>query len=656
MRVNFEKFEAELREVVTDVKATVASLLSEKSDSYCIGFHLRHVLDSSTPTVAVASSDSAKAEQIGRRNEALGLHTLNHVIDSLLYGANCSQQSVRVGIAFRPEHDTSHAFDTLGPTQLPPAADDIAVDMKCRVPDNWLLSNCTFDTEIERFIFERQGHADTIPWSSPYDGFVCGAQKLCEELKVPNPGTFVYRSLTGAVLQLAEFARVFGSNTRTYLVRQNHSFGCGVGATLISSEPISAEVDGRVISVLQDALVRVNSALEKHLRSSTTRPGLEADVAEELFNVLSAGTPNATGLSKIVRGAIADFIRLSQLFCDEQLEGRPLRFAIVLGHPMLFKHWPGGAPAPLPGLPDGFAKLVHLVEGPEERLIVVPYGASVKDARKAFAIDLVDFSDGVDSHRQTVLWEPALRPAVYFASRYPWAVSAVVGPNSEVRIFARGDLKFYRDGKGWRKFSVSPKNFWPRQSSAPPAWYYGAAQVLLEFCLQLSPIARSSSHGALVLWVATAKDDDPSLHDLLESQTTRLGEEEPEIGEQRRWLTGRSLFRRPEGSSETQLDYSVARLAIRAAMVDGALVLRGPRATVWGFSRQLAFKFNGAGASSGGTKRAAAQAAVECLQNYPGTIAVAVSSDGPLRTFYRGGSSKVDVEENLERLSNARAD
>ena len=643
----------------------IEAIAGTVSPVHCIGYHLRHILDVQTPSVRVRASDMNIAENILSENNRLGLHTLNHVIDSLLYMSHERSEAsfAVVDIKYQGDEHCSHALDVI---DRPGYYDGShIINMLCTWVPEWSpRRNCNFDTDIERFIYTQKWSKVDPKWSCPYDGFVCGVQKMCDSLDIRSPNPLVYRSIISAVLQLAEYTEGFGQFTRTYLLREYTPFGIGVGATIISSLEMPRELDQSFKAILEATLKDAKQEVERHYRNlplhnrgiySTVANQILPERAKDLSSISKTANKiehlNKSLPSRVhrrIQSQISQFLEICMKFCEEELEGRALHFGILLGNPTLLKFWPGSTPVPLHDVKiDDLPKQVHLAEGPQDRLIAIPYPSSVDNIQncKRYAVDLSDFSEALESDRHATVWEPELRPYIYLTSRYPWALAAVVGPHSNVRIFSRGMLTHFRDGKGWKrccleevKETISEKCWSNKQSVKDTPDYHVSVGLLLEFCLQLSPIARSSSHGALVLWIPTCTDQTSPIMHVISKNSFQLRQEEPKDVNGKKWLTGKALFRKSDPLQTYEFDLPVIRLAMRAAMVDGALVLGGPNAVVLGFGLQL--QFPGALESAAGTKRAAASGSVsELSTSCEGVIAVAISSDGPIRVYHSGNRS-----------------
>jgi hypothetical protein len=94
--------------------------------------------------------------------------------------------------------------------------------------------------------------AASIMFSSPskfYNQFVCGAQKLCNELGI-EPSVVTYRSIMAAVYQLATYADLenggFGTEVIILMIRSKEVFGHTVGFTLITRILLRELKDGLI--------------------------------------------------------------------------------------------------------------------------------------------------------------------------------------------------------------------------------------------------------------------------------------------------------------------------------------------------------------------------------------------------------------------------
>ena len=314
----------------------------------------------------------------------------------------------------------------------------------------------------------------------------------------------------------------------------------------------------------------------------------------------------------------------------------------------------------------------HLTEGPRHRCIVVPYTSAVQNEEqelRAYTLEFEDFLEGLATWPSTAIWSEEFRPYVYLTERYPWAVAAVIGPRSEVRVFARGRLQAYRDGKGWlarnrgvlveqvgepKMYIANPKEMWRdgiskvyddlTESAEESPYSLALFEQLLDLGLQLSPMANREAHGGLLVY-SPVEDGEMLVENVrpLDSHDPTTEGTFPDAV-QRRWLRGMCLL--CDSDEDTlEVDSHVAQRLVRAGGRDGALVLHGSRVRVFGFGQNLIFPpEDGDAKSQSGTKHAAGERfALYCdrTAEHRGGFALAVSSDGPMTLYYGKKSAKL---------------
>ena len=473
------------------------AVLNALGDKYCIGFHIRNVLDSGAPSVAIAASDDRKAEQIKKLNGNRGLHTFNHVLDSLFYPSDSGARSGKpAGIVVRMTYgmrskESCHHFDEepkgkgkgfsawAGATQgSKKEADEIRDQLNA------------FDYRYVRMGI-RKGSSAAVAQPAPedsmaalfspgsvfYDEYICGAQKLCSRLGIP-PSILAYRSIMASVFQLGTYAKVFGPDTVTLMLRPASTFGYVIGLTILAGRVIPYTAILQVLSECLGHYSRMQAGVPPKIEERLLMPTQEyrqfsyigkltaipSRVSEILADELCASDPEEPMLMDRdkVRFTVQSFLKMAVSFCDERLEGRELRYGLVLGNAPLMAYWPGPPPRELRG-PDGeflsvgrLPAQVHLLENPEIQCLVVPYigGEYTQTAPcPTWMLDLEEFEEALSAWPEGIIWSRELRPYVYLTQRYPWAIACVVGPGSQIRVFFRGILKAYRDGKGWRLYS-----------------------------------------------------------------------------------------------------------------------------------------------------------------------------------------------------------
>ncbi|HEX6372501.1 MAG TPA: hypothetical protein VF006_26510 [Longimicrobium sp.] len=657
---------------------------------FCLGYHIRHFLQSEHQPVALVSSEPQTAEAVFRRNATLGLHTVNHVVDSLYPFEVTSSHGLAIVLKIRfVSTPTKRIAEPLQVFTGRDSGEELARNALIGWDVRSLRVQASSVTEIlnvpqddlglPESLFSNLGDPSHLT-TKFYNGFLPGTHRLCTYLGIP-PSFLAYRSILAAIYQLGTYAAVFGSETNVIVLRQADPLGFATGVTTITRRSIRPANFAAVLEALQlqnDRLKEREDASDHGYYNLTTYRGLTfADrehrsikIPNEVVNVLERLLPHVENERRakldyfndpaLFKQTIESFLRLCALFCDERFEGADLQFGIVLGNPFLMKFWPGEMPVPV-AHKDGHrcrffyspdvSKQIHLLENPAERCLVVPFqshaGYSIPLA--GYLIDLKDFQEAMVSPSPGN-WISKFAPYVYATRRYPWAVAAVVGPHSEMRVFAGGRLVSYRDGKGWGILRT-PKEV---IDADPQSTYFAALgptekthqhilQALGELALQISPVARPGSHGGLLVYSPLPYDDPKwnacdSFEQLVSAEPQRLDGE-------RNWITGLALLN-PDGS----LNEAVAHLAVRASVLDGAIVFAGERGIVRSFATRLNFgRAESATAKiAGGTKRRTAESFVkEFSAGTPGAVAIAISADGPIRLTFYSPDQKTAVTRDL---------
>lgn len=708
-----------LAPLAEDIGERLRTHLQSRDGEWCLGVHLRHVFDTDAPSVWVTGNDD-RWKVIRRDTVGQGQQTLNHVLDSLLTPTDSSTEHVGayVGVQFHNhpplsaecDHDLDLRSDRSGaPTGLD---EDGFFDR---------LDNCESRKAfgVECYLgsaTEYSRHEVLRP-----EQFVCGADKICKALEVPQTA-LNYESIWCAVAQLSRYSEVYGAYTGTYFLRPRNPYGFVLGLTLITSKDILEACTRDVISELRAAYTALNGA-QIHLPWLLSENGnaalssvieyrgfrfgpssLGGDLASEprLLRVMASALAGEVaehplrlfGLRRLEAfndcETLGAFIRMASQFCDERSEGRQLRFGLLLANPDLLFHWKGPSPIPLADN-SGFerlgelAKQHHLIDDPEERALVLPYLPAVEEHYQArvvtgnerlpaFGLELRHFKEAFAEIPRLNFWAEEFRPYVYFTQRHQWCVGCVAGPYSELRVFFRGQLVGFRDGKGWRLAedwagARAPWDAILQADGVADYWRGGGAEnngdpgaraVLLETLLrvgfQLSRFVNRKGKGGLLLFspdssllsceneagTRDAEGTVVSLSRLRVLEPTKLQHEEG-----RNWLRGRTLI---EGTADYR-DETAHRI-IRACSQDGAVVVAGNAGEVleYGVHSQAQERADANGPdenSGGGTKHRAARSFVKALMNQaPGALAVCVSEDGKIEVFFSRagdqGSRKLD--------------
>ena len=136
-----------------------------------------------------------------------------------------------------------------------------------------------------------------------------------------------------------------------------------------------------------------------------------------------------------------------------------------------------------------------------------------------------------------------------------------------------------------------------------------------------------AAHGGLIVYVPKAEGD---ARELLGEKMRAVREFEPKQGDKNSpWLKGRRLLKR-SGQGALSINYRVARLMLRAAILDGAIVLCKPLGNILAFSQRLSHTAKEA--TGAGTKRMTASAFVSEMGEWGNkeALAVVISADGPV--------------------------
>jgi hypothetical protein len=306
--------------------------------------------------------------------------------------------------------------------------------------------------------------------------------------------------------------RHFGPNTITVLIRSESAFGVVLGATVILDlkldESLRATVQEEVVNFLErkweefvdprfhfpknklffSRAREANwGAIESAVWGKDWRLVISPEhrLAERLRDKILSGEPPRADTdfkerctrrsagsfeskwqswSQLTICPVHAFLQTIRSYAGERLEGQFLTFGFVLGNPQLLTHTPRERPFPITRSPaiqggrvfftrDQLIKQVHLVAGPEERAVVIPYtrcdGAGPEGK---IAAHLLEFDEAMEEFRAkewAALWRDVFVPYLYYTERFPWAVAGFVGPGAVVRVFVDRTIAAYHDEKGW---------------------------------------------------------------------------------------------------------------------------------------------------------------------------------------------------------------
>jgi hypothetical protein len=620
--------------------------IRKKKAKYCLGVHVRQLFDTASPTVFVVSSNAKNAGKIQAENEGRGNQTLNHVLDALLGTRKKKANEVLaafVTVDFKAEKatDCEHPFDCDSPEELKAPREAFKHEISSfGVQEEICVARCHLPTilpELQKTL-------------NPME-YYCGSTKFCDHLKIqitPLALTSVWR----AVIQLGQYAGAdnFGNHTATFLLRGDNPFGFVVGFTLITEhqdflKPAALKPCFKLAHDFYQHLNKPKCALP--LSSQTPESEIILNLIEHYKGMLYGETDKSLlipdELAQLIRNdttinclgdkqnkfefvhkpegilaSIKTFIKLAARFCDESIEGRQLRFGLVHGNPFLMFHWDGPSPIPLAkdrkfipfgNLPQQF----HLIEDPEDRCLVIPHLPPQKDPSNpkggepngekvnadapipGFVLELRHFKEAFSESAETQLWSEEFRPYAYFSGRHHWAVACVVGPFSEMRIFTRGSLTAYRDGKGWkmlRKPSGEAKDPWDEIADECKQWRKpekkAVLKVLIKIAIQLSPVANRHAKGGLILFApreTESKEGKTWFAKFSEDYLQELSAVEPDNLPHEhglRWLTDRPILK-----DNNMPDEEVTHRLLRACSQDGAAIICGSKAVVKAFAKRV---------------------------------------------------------------------
>jgi hypothetical protein len=658
------------------------------ANKICIGFHLRHVFDTAAPSVGLnINPDDSKhgANTTIEDNRKYGLQTLNHVLDTLYYKIHGNSQGntnkrddsnypkklcIRINFAQKNTSEC-HVFD-----RIAPLSEDNNKWKSCHYS---VLNGHIFPEDKDKIKDFASGVID-LPWEKPspedppgsstqhpkgslFEDFTCGAEKLCKDLGIDH-SLSAYRVITAALYQLGTYTTaeddsknlLFGPQTVTLLMRSEAPFSVAVGVTLIAKDITEAMVDESkkflkicwnefnkldgIEKVFDSTWAKIEDSLFGRkwwdVSKSPNDINLMAQYLRDLIPIPI--TENFGQRLNTLQEPLAAFVYTLQSFCGERLEGRPVCFGFILGNPGLLTHTPREQPFALVYedtkgqknykffTRDELPKQVHLAAMPAERAVVIPYcgapdSSGPRGKLAAFALEFDEAMDEFRARPWSHLWSEQFIPYLYYTERFPWAVAAYVGPGAEIRLFVRGKLVAYHHEKGWLKIGFEHAMVRLKQAEVNET----VVRQLLEVALQMSRFSKPDAKGGMLIYIATQPNRK------VEKYFQSLTDNEPLRGPETPWLTQGYLIR------GGKLDYAVARTLLQAALLDGTIVVA--KATeeysvkVHSFGQRVVNTTQASSGPKSGTRRAAAEALMKEKKIPKGSVAIAVSSDGPIRIW-----------------------
>ncbi len=639
--------------IVGELRKTISTSNAEKD--FLIGFHIRHFLDSTSPTYVAGHSNSGFDSEISKiieENKATGRHTFNHLIDALYYQKG------------EPKKSAIQDKDTLIHTQI--TFKEVKSETNVMCDESFIKSNAEFT--LSDFSFNGENYHEHFFELLPT------INKFCKGVGLDN-NIVNLKAIHNSVEQLYTFKK-FGEIIDIIVLRPKFEIGYVLGFTIIrNSEDFHIQQAFDQLSSYFKFLNYQTSFSENKLTGSRTSGSssiyqiekykgisyhdlqpIPSEIIKAIINDITNTAQSQTKLPfNILEGvsggenelkknslfkSLKSFLSMLYEFSDEQVEGKKITYGFVLGNPGLFDFLKGRNV--LPGVTDGsnnqfleldgYRKNFHLFSNHLETALVVPYSEIISnDDSKLpfFFMDVKNFEEDIFNWDYGALIPSQYRPYAYISYRFPWAVSAVVGPGSQIRVFSNGKIIAFKDGKGWKIYGDSIdklKSFTCWSNEVEKA----KIQRFMDIVCMLSPIYNIESHGGFVTYSSDLPTDKTKADEFLENFQA-LTNQEPKWQANCQWLKGRNLFK-----VDGEIDYEVAQRLIQISVLDGATIFVNENYKIKNFGMRLNFEGEEGTKSYGGTKTKSAQNYVEwCQKNeMKKSFAIAISSDGPLKIFH----------------------
>lgn len=686
--INSRTTEKTVEKLKQDIVPVIEDVINDEGDDlnkYIIGYHIRHVFDCQSPKVSIVKkSDNGKKpySSIYNRNKRIGIHTINHVIDSLYYTPDKNGQNK----------------DSLVILNM---------DFNCdKVPGNFMINESTTELINFKSILKRKFKNFNNPVYEEYSGdkklkdiysanepyhnienkikqiyskCIAGIHNLCSLMNLEGSVSY-YKSLASSIYQMMSYFEDYGDNVVTIILRPTNHFQYVLGLSFFSNKKISNQSILKITQKLNEQFLTINKVFHEiqydnydfFKEQVKNNDSFDIEFYEKIHNdkkcpVLSYNKVNLSNELKLadkitddarsdnianLQKTISSFLRISINFLHQKNEGRKVRFGLLLGNPFLIKYWYGSRPIPC-SIRDSKSKKIldskffymkdlpnqiHLLENPEERLVVIPYiDATIQNDKRipSFILEMGDFIEIFNNVKEGTIWLPEQRPYVYLTQRYPWSYGIVAGPDSELRLFNKGGLTAYRDGKGWKY--VDYRGISKIVNNSIGGNTKLIFQILLDISFQMSPYTRDGAKGGYIIY---SPSNNP---ETWQSKTQTLYDFEPMRWDKDNWLTGRYIL-----NKNGEKDFDVISLVIQAGTLDGAIILSGDRGRVNYIGRRLNME-NKDGNDNGkktffkpvGSKRTAAENLINTIKDNPteysdleGTYAITISSDGPINIYH----------------------
>ena len=213
-------------------------------------------------------------------------------------------------------------------------------------------------------------------------------------------------------------------------------------------------------------------------------------------------------------------------------------------------------------------------------------------------------------------------------------------PTPSHASFFDGKIIAYRDGKGWT-VNQDPTDILNLIQCNSIKW---KVKKLIDIALMFSPIYNPDSHGGFIVYKFEAIDE-RNLEGLNNNEIIRNKDD--------KWLKGRNLlgYNYVEDSLIDESDVKVIERLFKISILDGAIVLNGSNFEIQEFGQRLNYPCP-VNNDFGGTKRKTAVGFVDKEIDSQGrSIAIAISSDGPIRIFHNDYKDNKDYEIKYKFLT-----
>lgn len=610
------------------------------SEEFLLGFHIRHFLDSNAPTYVASHSNKTLNEKIEstiEANKKYGLHTFNHLIDSLYK---------------QDKNKTDSENDTFIHTKI-----FFDNSLEKRV-NNQNFNDCVgFNLKKGVISLKTSQLSIEDDLDIPYDALSV-IDSFCESVKIDR-NLINLRAIFYSMQQLNTFSFA-GKNVDVIVLRPKSEIGYVLGFTLIRKEEVinitpALNMLSNWFRYLNDGVNFANNILEKETEHGyqpffkiKNFQGLKMEnsldipqhLTDEICKDITQNTDKKSEkLLSGLKNTIKSFLNIIQEFSEEQVEGKKITYGFVLGNPGLVDFLIGKKvlPATDNNKKQSFLTLeeyrnnYYLFSNHLKTALILPYiNTNLNDDSfyPFFFIDIENFEEDIFNWKDGSIIPNQYKAYAYLSYRFPWAVSAVVGPGSQIRVFSNGKILAYKDGKGWKTYGRHMEYI--QDAYDDLNYVNNKLEKFFETACMLSPIYNKDSMGGFIIYCKSFNNNPDVLEDF-EKRLEPMSKLEPFDSFGKPWLRGKNLF-----NEKGDIDYKVANRLMQISILDGAIVMTGDNFTIKDFGVRLNFNTNETKNAYGGTKtNTACDFVYWCHQyNIYDAFAVAISSDGPLKIFH----------------------